>query len=357
MLLLCFRKGERIPYLDETEGKLKKQLFLILVSLTALVTIAGCSSVPSSQDSKSPGAVAAAGASGQVKVGYISLNEKVAFVHLVTQGIEAEAKRENVDLVVCDAQGDAGTALSCAKTLKQQHVQGLINYQRDAKAAPQICAQGPQVPVIAISIKQPPCEVAFTGADNLKSGMMAGDAVGKYMKEKFNCQYDAYVSLENPDDGALNTDRMGGYRQGFEAICGKIHGLRTISLGADEAEGARAGVTDTLTALPAARAIVMVGLNDTVTVAGLAAASAAGRASSFYVSGQGLDPSGVCGMRKYSDQWIADTAFFPEHYGSVVIPAILKAVKGESIPTVIPAKIGVVTPSEASHLYPDVKCK
>lgn len=296
------------------------------------------------------------GTSGEkLKIGYITDNEKIAFPHLITLSVQAAAKDAGIDLVVCDPQGDAAKALQCAITMKQQGVKGLINYQDNEKVSPQICAQGPQVPVIAISIKQEPCQISFTGADNKQAGTIAGDGVGKYVKDKFDCKYDAFISLEAPKAGALNTDRMGSYRTAFEAICGKIHDLRVIDT-RGVADVARAAVTDTLTALPGAHRIIMVGLNDSVILAGLAAASAANRSQDVFVSGQGLDPSGVCGMKKNAAQWIGDTAYFPENYGNVVIPAIIKAAQGETIPELLPAKLAFVTPQTVDQHYPDAKC-
>lgn len=296
-----------------------------------------------------------ASSDAKLKIGYIADNEKIAFPHLVTLGIQAAAKDAGIDLVVCDPQGDAAKALQCAITMKQQGVKGLINYQDNEKVAPQICAQGPQVPVIAISIKQEPCQTSYTGANNVEAGTIAGDAVGKYVKDKFDCKYDAYISLEAPKAGQLNSDRMGSYQKAFAAVCGEIHDLHVIDT-RGVADVARAAVTDTLTALPDAHKIVIAGLNDSVILASLAAASAANRAQDVFVSGQGLDPSGVCGMKKNADQWIGDTGYFPENYGKVIVPAIIKAAQGEQIPALLPAKLAFVTPQTLDQYYPSPTC-
>lgn len=320
---------------------------------------AGTTAEQSQTSGKSPASQAsgsaAASADAKLKIGYIDDNEKIAFPHLVTLSIEKAAKQAGVDLVVCDPQGDAAKALQCAINMKEQKVQGLLNYQDNEKASPQICAQGPQVPVIAISIKQEPCQISFMGADNAQAGALGGQGVGQYVKQNFNCKYDAYISLEAPKAGALNADRMGGYRTAFEKVCGKIHDLHIIDT-QGVADRARSGVTDTLTALPNAHRIIIVGINDSVILAGLAAATASNRSQDVFVSGQGLDPSGVCGMKNNPKQWVGDTAYFPDKYGDVVIPAIIKAVKGEKLPPLLPAELEFVTPTTVNQYYPDTKC-
>lgn len=319
------------------------------VLLTAAFTaaaLAGCGSGDSGQG---------AGDSAQPRVGYISFGESTPYVHLITQGIQRAAKENGVDLIVCDSAQDAEKALQCASRFKQQHVDGLINYQGDATAAERICAQGPDVPVIAITVHQQPCEVSWTGADNSAAGQMAGKALGDYFKQKFDCKYDAYVSIEVTATGQTGKDRMGGYRSGFESVCGPVHDFHSFDSKAD-AQVARSSMADLLTALPNAHRIVVASMADAMAVGALSAVASADRLDDVFLSSQGLDSGGVCGMRKYSGAWVGDTAYFPEKYGDTLIPAILKAIDGEALPEVLPAKTEFVTPQTVDDIYPDVKC-
>ena len=130
-----------------------------------------------------------------IKIGYISNKEAVPIVHVISVGIEQQAKRAGVNLVFCDAAGDTAKALDCAKNFKTQQVQGILNFQHDATAAPSICKAGPSVPTFAIDIPQKPCQIAFMGVDNAYGGLIAGKLLGQYFKTHFNCQYDAWISL------------------------------------------------------------------------------------------------------------------------------------------------------------------
>ena len=136
---------------------------------------------------------------------------------LVRKGIQRAAKQNGVDLVVCDSNLDAQKAIQCAAQFKTQGVQGILNFQLDATAAPRVCAAGPKVPVVAIDIHQPPCETVFFGADNYGAGHLAGVADGKFAKTKWNCKIDALLSVNSPTAGKVVQDRERGAIEGFKS--------------------------------------------------------------------------------------------------------------------------------------------
>jgi ribose transport system substrate-binding protein len=289
-----------------------------------------------------------------LKLGYISLGESVPFVRLVSNGIKQQAKIAGAQLVFCDSALDAAKALDCAKTFKTQGVQGYLNFDVFQNASAGICKAGPQVPVIAIDIHQKPCEKAFMGANNLYAGYISGRAVGQYFKSHFKCQYDTFVSLESSAAGIVNTQRLGGYRQGFTSVCGKIHNFKKID-GADRIDPARTKFADALTALPGQHHIIVVSINDDGIEGALSAAETAGRVNDLYVSGQGADPSAWC-LIKNNKQWIADSAYFPEKYGLIGIPYLIKLVKGQAIPKELYVPHVIITGANITKYYKPTNC-
>jgi ribose transport system substrate-binding protein len=255
--------------------------------------------------------------------------------------------------VFCDAAIDAAKALNCARTFKTQQVDGYLNFQVFADASARICSAGPDVPVISIDIHQQPCEVAFMGADNERAGMIAGEAIGEFIKDEFDCDYDAYVSLESSQAGVVNEQRMGGYRKGFRKSC-PIKNERVLDP-ADRIEPARAKFTDLLTALTGDDRIVVVSINDDGIEGALAAARTAGRGDDLWVSGQGADPSAWCEIRD-NDHWIADAAYFPERYGEIGVPHLINAIKGESVPKTLFVPHVVITGDNIEEFYELTKC-
>lgn len=291
-------------------------------------TSALSSAAPTGESDAVPFQQAAPGSGKGLKLGLITLDDSVPFSKLVSDSVKKQATLAGATLVYCDSKGDGATALACARNFKVQGVQGYLNFQSDAKSADAICAAGPKVPVIAIDIQQGNCQTAFMGANNEFAGELAGRNLGTYMKQKFDCKYDAYVSMEEPDAGAVNTARMGGYRKGFESVCGPIKNLKKEN--AFRIDQARTTFSDVLTTLPGAHHIVVAAINDDAIEGALAAAKTAGRTKDLFVSGQGADPSSWCDIQSNS-QWVGDTAYFPERYGEIGVPYLIKAIKGQAI--------------------------
>src|ERR671914_484585 len=190
-----------------------------------------------------------AGSGDGLKLGFITLGDQVPFSKLVTDGMRKAAEQSGAELVVCDSRLDGQVALDCARNFKTQGVKAYLNFQVDQKLSEAICKAGPDVPVIAVDITQEPCQVSFMGAANEYAGIIAGQAMGEFAKSEWNCDYDAYVSLESTASVDANKARMGGYRKGFQSVCpGELENERVLD--ADRTDAARSKMTDTLTALP-----------------------------------------------------------------------------------------------------------
>lgn len=288
-------------------------------------------------------------------IGFTQLGLGVPFTEALQKGMEAAAETAGVNLVTCDSKFDAAAALDCARQFRTQNVDGLVTFQADAAAAANICAEGPQVPVIAIDIEQQPCQTAFVGAANTYAGEIVGHAIGQYFKENFDCQYDAWVSLESLAVGVVNDMRMGGMRDGFAQVCGEVQNLRVIDTGAGgQADTAQRQVTDTLTALPGAQRIIVVGINEDVVTGALAAARSQNRTDNLYLGVQNFDP-GNCHIWT-APHFIASAAYFPEKYALLILPNLIKAIKGEEIGKQILVPHEVITKDNMLQFYPETSC-
>jgi ribose transport system substrate-binding protein len=298
--------------------------------------------------SESPSAPAQA-----FKVGYISLGESIPFVKLVSDNIKAEAEKAGVEIAFCDSEIDAAKALACAQNLKVQEVQAVLNFQLFEDSSPEICAAYGGLPTIAIDIHQAPCEVAFMGADNTKAGEIAGKHVGDSLKAENDCDYTAVVTLDTKGAGATTEARVNGMIAGFEQACGKIDQAKFRSLdvgGTTDLAVTKFG--DQLSALAPGGIIVVLSLNDDMSLGAFAAARTAGREAELRLAGQGADPTSwkeiAC-----NPQWLADTAYFPERYGEILIPAVVKLLNGETIEKNLFTQHEVVTKDNVRTLYPD----
>ena len=298
-----------------------------------------------------PATDAPSAAADKFKIGYISLGDSVPFVKLVSDGIRDAAEAAGQELLFCDSEIDAAKALACAQNLKVQGAQGVLNFQVFQDSSPEICTAYGSVPTIAIDIVQPPCQIAFMGADNHEAGRLAGAEIGKYAKATWDCDITAYVSLESTAAGAANTDRMGGMRDGFKESCPIPADKERILDGADRTDPALTQVTDLLGALPGDR-IVVVAINEDGILGAIGAANTLGRQKDLYYAGQGADPSAwkeiAC-----NPNYIGTVAYFPERYGTLLIPNMVKALQGETIPTEIFTEHQVINSQNIREVYPE----
>jgi ribose transport system substrate-binding protein len=307
---------------------------------------------PATPDAGTPGAETPAAetpAAEAFKLGYISLGDSVPFVKLVSDSIRRAAAEANQELVFCDSEIDAAKALDCARQMQVQGVEGVLNFQVFQDSSPEICNAYGSVPTIAIDIVQEPCQIAFMGANNREAGRLGGRALGEYARDNWNCEYTAYVSLESTAAGAANADRMGGYREGFAEFC-EIQNERVLD-GADRTDPALEQMTNLLGALPGNR-IVVVAINEDGILGAIGAARTLGRDADLFYSGQGTDPS-IWSEVACNPNYIASVAYFPERYGDLLIPNMIRALQGETIPEEIFTEHEVITRDNIRDIYPE----
>jgi ribose transport system substrate-binding protein len=333
-----------------------------LVALAGLLLIASActnsaaSAPPASQApaSEAPASVAPASSPpAAMKVGYISLGESIPFVKLVSDNIKAEADKAGVEIAFCDSEIDAAKALACAQNLKVQGVQAVLNFQLFEDSSPEVCAAYGGLPTIAIDIHQAPCEVAFMGADNTVAGEISGKFVGDTLKTENDCKYTAVVTLDTKGAGKTTEARVNGMIAGFEEACGKIPADKFKSLdvgGTTDLAVTKFG--DQLSAIKPGGTIVVLSLNDDMSLGAFAAARTAGREAELRLAGQGADPTSWKDIA-CNPQWLADTAYFPERYGEILIPAVVKLLNGETVEKNLFTKHEVVTKDNVRTLYPD----
>lgn len=295
-----------------------------------------------------------AGSGDGLTLGYISIGESLPFAKLLSDSVKAAAKVSGAKLVFCDAAFDSAKALDCVKNFKTQGVDGYASSNADAKAAERICAAGPQVPVISVAIRQEPCGTTFMGGNDRRSGLIAGIGMGNYFKAKFDCQYDAVVSLESPTTGEVNTLRADGWRKGFAQVCGPLKNAKTYDTDAT-IDGGRKVFTDVLTGLPSAKRIALFTLNDDLALGAKAAAKAQARADQVFIAGQGADTSVICEL-KNNPQWVGDTAYFPEKWGQSVVPNLIRLTKDEPVKPNLFVPHVFVDASNVDQYYDTSKC-
>ena len=249
-----------------------------------------------------------------LRVGYISLDERVPYVRAVSDSIRNAATTAGLTLVDCDSGLTREGALACAAELAEAGIDALVSFQAFGDATTEICAAVGNVPTVGIVYDQGPCQVSLIAIDQAESGRLAGVAVGRFAEERWQCAISAFVSLESVPTDPDGRARMQGYRDGFKERCQLPQATYQLD-GADRLATARKQVEDLLPDLPGDR-IVVVGLNEDAILGAIAAAVSAGREQDLWYSGQLADPS----IREHiacDDHYIASVAQFPERFGAL----------------------------------------
>lgn len=306
---------------------------------------------PTPMPSANPYTGATEGSGKGVKLGYLSFGELVPFVAQITGGIRSQAEVAGAQLVECDANLDAKNVDSCMKTLSEAGIAGLIQFQSTLADPALVCPQVPSgVPVLAVEFDQPPCAKTLVSSDDLRAGQIAGTAVGQWVKEKWSCTYDAYVSFESTAAAVKSQKRMEGYAQGFSAICPITN--PQIGRAIDTEATARTAITDVLATLPGKSRIVVVAVNGDAAIGALDGASAAGRATDVWVSGQGAEPR-ARNLIRTNEHYIGDSAYFPERFGNTIVPAMLDLVAGKTVQPLLLIEPAWVDAGNIDEIYPE----
>jgi ribose transport system substrate-binding protein len=288
------------------------------------------------------------------KIGFANLTEGVSFTTQVRESIERAAKQAgNIDLVEANNNLDGATALANADNFITQQVDGVIEFQTDAKFGNVIMDKfrAHNIPVIAIDIPMP--GATFFGADNYHAGFIAGQGLGNWIKQNWNGQVDALIMLELPQSGEIPAARMQGQREGLESVVGKIDESKVKHLDSKNTlEESRKLVADVLTTLPNAHHIAIVNINDDTALGAIAAAQAAGRSNDIAVVAQNATDNARIEIRKPGSRFIGSTAYFPEKYGDKIIPAILKLIQHQAVPPAIYVDHVFITKDNVDKYYP-----
>lgn len=336
---------------------------LVVVAMAAAACVPGAANeasptptlAPTPTPSANPYDGVAEGAGAGVKLGYLSFGELVPFVAEISKGIREQATLAGAELVECDANLDPKRVSDCMKELSEAGVGGIIQFQGTLADPAAVCDLGPTgVPVLAVEFAQDPCAKALAGADDLRAGQIAGRAVGEWVKERWSCTYDAYISFESTLAATKSQKRMEGYRQGITDICGPITAaLLDPSVGPVDTESlATTAMTTVLASLPGKTRIIVVAVNGDAARGALAAARTAGREGDVWVSGQGGDEASRALIRT-NEHYLGDAAYFPERYGATIVPAILDLVAGKAVQAQLLIEPAWLDAATIDELYPE----
>lgn len=287
---------------------------------------------------------------GEPSIGYLSLDETLPFVQAVSQGVREAAATAGIELVECDPGWSRSGVTDCAETLALAGVHGVMSFQPFADLTADVCAALGDAPTVGIVFDQGTCQVARLLIDQAESGRLAGDAMGAFAAQRWDCEVNSFVSLESSDADPDGRARMQGYRDGYIQHCPLPEQDLTLD-DADRLATARTQVEDLLTDLKGKPNLV-VGLNEDAILGAMAAVDAADRSGQFWYSGQLADPS-IRQTIACDDHYVASVAQFPDRFGAPLVTVLMDLLEGQEVAAVIDADLELVDATNVRRFFPD----
>jgi ribose transport system substrate-binding protein len=221
---------------------------------------------------------------GQAGVGPQFLTEQ-------SRGLKLLAQRYGWKVIELNNNSSGPTAVTNVEQFIEDKVNYIIEFQVDGTVNPVICAktQAAHIPVITLGIEGP-CEY-FTSDDDHVTGVQAGQQLGAYAKQHWNCKPDMVLLAAASGVGAASPLRVGGDIAGFKTVCPNVPASDFVQFQMNNDNDT--GISDARNALlahPAAKNILVGGLNDLGVSQAMTAAEQLHRAGDLYAwGGDGSD--------------------------------------------------------------------
>ena len=286
------------------------------------------------------------------RIGYAAQAEESSFSAAVTAGIRLAAARQNIELIFLDNCYSATVALKNAQKLAANHVDLVLDFQSHTKIAPAVSAifREADIPLIAIEIPHP--DATFYGADNYRTGLLAGRVLGRWAKQHWGGQVDQVLLLEAAAAGPLPQLRLSGARAGVRGALPQLPERAFVSLEAKwdflrAFEAVRKYLSRTQS-----RMTLITGINDMVVLGALHAFEEAGRSQDCVAVCLGAIPEARAELRRKGTRLIGAVAFFPERYGEDIIRTALDILHHRDVPPAVYAHYELLTATNVAKLYP-----
>ncbi len=289
---------------------------------------------------------------GRFRIGYAAQAEESSFSAAVTAGIRLAAARQNIELIFLDNCYSAAVAMKNAQRLVQSRVDLVLDFQTHTKVAHGVSAifREAGIPLIAIEIPHP--NATFYGADNYRTGLLAGRFLGRWAKQHWNRDAYQVLLLEASATGPLPQLRLSGARAGIREALPHLAERDFISLEARwDFLKAFESVRKFLRHTPP-RPTLITGINDMVVLGALRAFEESGRSQDCIAVCLGAIPEARAELRRKGTRLIGAVAFFPERYGEDIIQTALDILHHREVPPALYAHFELLTATNLAKLYP-----
>jgi len=294
-------------------------------------------------------------------IGFANIFGTLPFCISVENNIKAQLKYAGLDLskgwISMDNQYDSVLGLKNADIMLSKKPNFFVEFQADAKVNNIVAAKfgAAKIPLLAIDVPIPGSP--FMGVDNWKVALIGGHEMAKQIKAKFGGwdNVDMVALGQMPAGGDVVMLRSEGFAQALSEDFGvdtKDSKIVRFDGGMGQSEQAKAAMDDVLAAHPDAKNIAVTSINEQTMAGIIASLQGAGRwdPAHVVVITLGVDELGQSQIRDgLSDGGVA---FFPEHYGEYVVPAVSAMLAGEPVPPYLFVENVVINKTNIDKFYP-----
>jgi ribose transport system substrate-binding protein len=177
-------------------------------------------------------------------------------------------------------------------------------------------------------------------------------AIQKFGADKVKSGY--FVVGDLPQSGAVPAMRTNGQVAGFKATVDGFADDHIIHIDTKNTlEESFTQMNNVIGRIPTGVPIMVTAINDQASTGMLRAVKQAGRESDLIVVGMGADE-----LQTMIDEptFVASVGYFPERYGNFLIPMVLEALAGKTLPATVLQTHYMVTDANVCNYYKDFKC-
>jgi ribose transport system substrate-binding protein len=193
--------------------------------------------------------------------------------------------------------------------------------------------QKARIPSLAIDIPLP--SALYFGANNYAAGSAGGEAMGQFAHQYWHGHVDRILLLEEPDAGPTPQARILGTMDGIRTALPKVQAKSVLHKNDKGTEaGGYQGTWRVIRSLGRRQRLLIAACNDNSARGAIRAVHEAAREPFTAIMAQGWGPDEAleAELRDHSSPLIGAVAYFPEKYGSRILPIILQYLNGQPVP-------------------------
>jgi len=291
------------------------------------------------------------------KIALLNYAESFESSKLILDGMKRVAEEYGVELVTADINGDPQRIPQTIDLFLLQNVNAIIDaswFADVGKITVEKCKER-GIPLIT-------CDVPFdeeysylVGADNYKSGVVAGTYMAELIKTKWEGQIDHLVITFPEVGGPFVRERMQGgidslKKEGINLPDSKVIWFDT----GGETLKTKTMVTDFLTAHPDSYRILIGSNNDASGLGALSAVETVNRSSDCFIYSYGAEPTAIDNLKTKENIWIASVNFSLNKYGDFAIPSAIRLIQGDkNVPRLQTPELVMIDRSNVQEYFPD----